>query len=427
MVIIVWGGTFMQSHPVDEKLGLGALFIYGLQHVLAMYVGAVAVPLFVAREIGLTQTELIKLINADLFTCGIATLIQTLGLGKKVGIRLPIIQGVSFVAVAPIIFVGKTAGMPAVYGAIIIAGFLAALMSTGFSKVVRFFPDRVVGTVICLIGLTLMPVALRWASSNVLLAFFVLLTVILFQRFLNGHWKTVSVLLGLIVGTLLSIPLGLISFDEVIKADWIGLTLPFAFGTPTFNLSAIISMCLVMVVIMIETTGDFIAIGEVVDKPINEKELAKGLRADGVSTMLGGIFNSFPYTAYAQNVGLVSLTGVKSRFVVASAGVILMALGLFPKAAALVASIPAPILGGCGVAMFGMVMTSGITTLSRVKLRGSFDGIAVGISLAIGMVPVFAPELLKEVPPSLQVISQSGVTLGSLAIILFGFIAPKQT
>lgn len=416
----------MKTHPVDEKLPIGALFIYGLQHVLAMYVGAVAVPLFVAREIGLTEHELIKLINADLFTCGIATLIQTLGLGKNVGIRLPIIQGVSFVAVAPIILVGKTEGMPAVYGAIILAGLLTAVVSTWFGKIVRFFPDRVVGTVICLIGLTLMPVALRWSSSNVALAFFVLITVVLFQRFLVGHWKTVSVLLGLIAGTLVSIPLGLISFDEVARADWMGLTLPFAFGTPKLHWPALVSMTLVMLVIMIETTGDFIAIGEVVDKSIQEKDLAKGLRADGISTMLGGIFNSFPYTAYAQNVGLVSLTGVKSRFVVAMAGVILIALGLLPKAAAMVASIPAPVLGGCGVAMFGMVITSGVTTLSRVNLRGSFDGLAVGVSLAVGMVPVFAPELLKEVPQSLQVISQSGVTMGSLTMILFGLIAPRD-
>ena len=416
----------MKNHPVDEKLPLGSLFIYGLQHVLAMYVGAVAVPLFVAREIGLTEHELIKLINADLFTCGIATLIQTLGLGRHVGIRLPIIQGVSFVAVSPIILVGKTEGMPAVYGAIILAGILTAIVSTWFGKIVRFFPDRVVGTVICLIGLTLMPVALRWSSSNVGLALFVLLTVILFQRFLSGHWKTVSVLLGLIAGTVVAIPLGLISFTEVAKADWIGLTLPFAFGFPRLHWPALISMLLCMLVIMIETTGDFIAIGEVVDKPIREEDLAKGLRADGLSTMLGGIFNSFPYTAYAQNVGLVSLTGVKSRFVVATAGLILIALGLFPKAAALVASIPAPVLGGCGVAMFGMVMTSGITTLSRIKLRGSFDGLAVGVSLAIGMVPIFAPELLKDVPPSLQVISQSGVTLGSITILLLGLIAPKE-
>ncbi|MFM8316593.1 MAG: nucleobase:cation symporter-2 family protein [Deltaproteobacteria bacterium] len=417
----------MRSHPVDEKLPLGALFIYGLQHVLAMYVGAVAVPLFVAREIGLTDHELIQLINADLFTCGVATLIQTLGLGKNIGIRLPIIQGVSFVAVAPIILVGKTEGMPAVYGAIILAGLLTAVISTWFGKIVRFFPDRVVGTVICLIGLTLMPVALRWASSNAFLALFVLLTVVLFQRFLKGHWKTVSVLLGLIAGTLVSIPLGLISFSEVAKSDWLGLTLPFAFGVPRFHWPAFLSMSLVMIVIMIETTGDFIAIGEVVEKPVSENDLARGLRADGISTLLGGIFNSFPYTAYAQNVGLVSLTGVKSRFVVAAAGVILIALGLFPKAAAMVAAIPAPVLGGCGVAMFGMVMTSGITTLSRVKLRGTFDGLAVGVSLAIGMVPVFAPELLKGVPESLQVISQSGVTLGSLAILLFGFISPKES
>jgi NCS2 family nucleobase:cation symporter-2 len=414
----------MRDHPVDEKMPLRSLAVYGLQHVLAMYVGAVAVPIIVAREIGLSEADLIKLINADLFTCGIATLIQTLGIGKAIGIRLPVIQGVSFAAVAPIILVGKSQGMPAVYGAVIVAGLLTFLASTWFGKIARFFPDRVVGTIICLIGLTLMPVALRWSASNFGLALFVLLAVVIFQRFLTGHWKTVSVLLGLVVGTIASAPLGLISLAEVTQADWVAFTTPFVFGIPTLHWPALLPMVLVMLVTMIETTGDFIAVGEIVDKPVREAELARGLRADGFSTMLGGIFNSFPYTAYAQNVGLVSLTGVKSRFVVAAAGVILMVLGLFPKAAAMIAAIPAPVLGGCGIAMFGMVTANGISTLSRVNLRGTFDGVAVGVSLAIGMLPVVAPELLKGVPEAFQVLTHSGITMGSLAIVAFGFIAP---
>ncbi len=420
-------------HPVDEMLPKGQLFIYGLQHVLAMYAGAVAVPLIIANAIGLTKDQLIFLINADLFTCGIATLIQTLGFGNM-GIKIPMIQGVTFAAVTPMIIIGKTHGMTAIYGSIIVAGLVTYLVAPYFSRLIRFFPPVVTGTIITIIGVTLMPVAVMWAAGgnptasnyaspeNIGLAFVVMMLVLFFYKYFTGFLSNIAVLLGLISGTLLAIPMGMVNFSQVGTAGWVGITTPFWFGLPTFDIASIAAMVLVMLVVMTETTGDCIAIGEIIEKPIHKEDLARCLRADGFSTVLGGILNSFPYTAFAQNVGLVGLTRIKSRFVVAAAGAILIALGLIPKLAAVVAAIPHPVLGGAGIVMFGMVAASGIKTLSKVNFDGTHNIMVVGISIGIGMITLAVPKFYHGFPNWLQVILHSGITAGSLAAILLNLL-----
>ncbi len=417
-------------HPVDEMLPLGQLFTYGLQHVLAMYAGAVAVPLIIANAIGLTREQLIYLINADLFTCGVATLIQTIGIGNHMGIRIPIIQGVTFAAVTPMIIIGKTHGLTGIYGSIIVAGLVTYLLSPFFSRLLRFFPPVVTGTIITIIGVTLMPVAVRWAgggnpaakdfasASYIIVAFATLLFVLFFYRFFKGFLSNIAVLLGLITGTVFASFFGMVNFDQVGKAGWIGVTTPFAFGMPTFDIASIAAMVLVMLVVMTETTGDCIAVGEIIEKPINQDDLTRCLRADGFSTMLGGVFNSFPYTAFAQNVGLVGLTRVKSRFVVAAAGVILIVLGLFPKVAAVIAAIPNPVLGGAGIAMFGMVAASGIKTLSKVQFDGTHNIMVVAVSIGVGMITLAVPTFYHNFPSWAQVILHSGITAGSVTAIL---------
>ncbi|VBB06674.1 xanthine/uracil permease [Lucifera butyrica] len=420
-------------HPVDEMLPLGQLFAYGLQHVLAMYAGAVAVPLIVANAIGLSKEQLIYLINADLFTCGIATIIQTIGIWKM-GIRIPLIQGVTFAAVTPMIIIGKTHGMTAIYGSIIVAGAITFLLSPYFSRLLRFFPPVVTGSIITVIGITLMPVAINWAGGGnpgakdfasleyIVLALVVLVLVLAFNRYLKGFWSNIAVLLGLIAGTIIAIPFGLVNFSQVGSAAWLGITTPFSFGMPTFDTASIVSMVLVMLVVMVETTGDCIAVGEIVDKKITPEDLTRGLRADGFSTLLGGILNSFPYTAFAQNVGLVGLTRVKSRFVVATAGIILVVLGLFPKMAAVVAGIPNPVLGGAGIAMFGMVAASGIKTLSKVQFEGTHNILVVGVSLGIGMITLASPNFYHNFPSWTQIIMHSGITAGSITAIVLNAV-----
>lgn len=419
--------------PVDEMMPVSKLFVYGLQHVLAMYAGAVAVPLIIAGAAGLSKSQTAFLINADLFTCGLATLLQTLGVWK-IGIKIPVIQGVTFAAVTPMIMIAKTGGMPSIYGAIIIAGLCTFLLAPYFSKLIRFFPPIVTGSVITVIGISLLPVGIAWAAGGtgnknygslvfLAVAAVVLVTILLINKLLTGFVSHISVLIGLAVGLIVAIPLGLVDFTGVSTAAWLGIDLPFAFGFPKFDVGAIAAMIIVMLVVMVESTGDFLAIGQIVGKRIGERELTSGLRADGIATALGGVLNAFPYTAFAQNVGLVGLTGVKSRFVVAMSGAILVVLGFFPKLATIIASLPNAVLGGAGLAMFGIVAANGIRTLSKVDFENNPNNIfIVAISIAMGVIPVVDPNFFKLFPDWSQTILHSGITLGSItAIILNAF------
>nr|BBH86261.1 uracil permease [Thermosporothrix sp. COM3] len=419
-------------HPVDEVLPLGQLLVYGFQHVLVMYAGAVAVPLLVGAALRLSQEQIVYLINADLFTSGIATLIQVLGLGKlPIGSKMPIIQGCTFTAVTPMILIGNTHDLTTIYGSVIVSGLIVFLISPYFSRITRFFPPVVTGTIITTIGLTLLPAAIGWAGGGqalsdpafgnigiVLFSFAVLVFILLIYRFFRGFISNIAVLLGIVIGTLVAIPLGLTNFAEVTRADWFGITTPFRYGLPTFDLASIAAMTLVMLVTMAETTGDMIAVGDIVGKRVSRRVLASGLRADGLSTMIGGVLNSFPYTAFAENVGLVSLTNVKSRFVVATTGVMLLVLGLFPKLGAVVAAIPAPVLGGAGIVLFGTVAAVGIKSLAKVDFSNHANVMIVAVSLGVGMIPVGAPTFYHQLPDWLQIITNSGITAGCVAAIV---------
>ncbi len=417
-----------RNHPVDEILPGGQLLIYGLQHVLAMYAGAVAVPLIIAGAAHLTKAETAFLINADLFTCGIATLIQTLGIWKM-GIRIPVIQGVTFTAVTPMILIAQSQGMETIFGAVIVAGFFTFLIAPYFSKLLRFFPPIVTGTVITIIGISLLPVGITWSAGGLgnpdyaslkflAIAGIVLLTILAVNKYFTGFIANISVLIGLFVGMLIAWPLGLVDLSGLSSAPWLRVDTPFYYGWPKFDTGAILAMIIVMLVTMVESTGDFLAIGEIIDLPIKEKDLTRGLRADGFATMLGGALNAFPYTAFAQNVGLVGLTGVKSRFVVATSGIILIILGLFPKLATIIASLPDPVLGGAGIAMFGVVAASGIKNLSRVDFTKNQHNIfIVAISIGIGMIPMVAPEFFKHFPRWSQTILHSSITLGTITAV----------
>jgi NCS2 family nucleobase:cation symporter-2 len=224
-----------------------------------------------------------------------------------------------------------------------------------------------------------------------------------------------------VLGTLISLPFGLADFSGVAEQDWFGVSTPFHFGLPTFEVSAIVAMCVVALVIMTETTGDMLAIGEIVDKPVAPRQLADGLRADGLSTLLGGVFNTFPYTAFAQNVGLVSLTGVRSRYVATFAGAVLVVLGLLPKLGGIVQGIPQGVLGGAGVALFGMVAASGVRTLSRVRFNNA-NVLVVAISLGIGLLPTVSPDLYAQFPTWFQIIFNSGISAGAITAIVLNLV-----
>ena len=400
---------------VDGMLPIPQLFAYGLQHVLAMYAGAVAVPIIIAQAMHLPIEDLIRLITADLFTCGVATLIQTLGFGP-VGGRIPLIQGVTFASVGPMILIGQQHDITTIYGAIIVAGLFTFLVAPFFSRLIRLFPPVVTGTIITIIGINLMPVAVNWMGGGVgnknfgdplyiALGVATFVLVVLTYRFGKGFLGNLAILVGLILGTALAMIVGITDFSEVGRSQWISVVTPFYFGLPTFDFASIVSMIIVMLVVM-------------VDKPIGQKELAAVLRADGLSTIIGGILNSFPYTAFAQNVGLIAVTRVKSRFVVAASGVILILLGLFPKLAAIVACIPNAVLGGAGIAMFGMIIASGIRSLGKVSFDGNYNLMLVAISIGVSMIPLAAPQFYTHFPAWAQILLKSGITAGSIVAVI---------
>ncbi|WP_316670643.1 solute carrier family 23 protein [uncultured Propionibacterium sp.] len=438
--------------PVDRVPPVGRLAVLGVQHVLAFYAGAVVVPLVIAAGLGLDSATTIHLINADLFTCGIASIIQSAGLGPRIGVRLPLLQGVTFTAVSPLIAIGLAngggvAGLGAMYGSIIAAGLLTFLAAPLVARLLRFFPPVVTGTLLTVMGTTLMNVAasdvVAWGTGaaegqdagaltvrGLCYALLTLAVIVVVQWLFKGFAATISVLIGLVAGTLVALALGDADFSAVGRAGVVGVTTPFHFGPPRFTAAGIASMVIVMAITAVETTGDVFATGEVVGRRITSRHIADALRADGLSTLLGGVLNSFPYTCFAQNVGLVRLSRVKSRWVVTAAGAVMIVLGLLPKAGAVVDSIPSPVIGGASLAMFASVAVVGIQTLRTVDLHDNRNSVIVSTSIGLAMLVTLQPRLAETVPGRLQIFFGSGVTLGAVVAIvlnvLFFHVGPHR-
>ncbi|MFM1653580.1 nucleobase:cation symporter-2 family protein [Brevibacillus sp. B_LB10_24] len=404
----------------------------GMQHVLAMYAGAVVVPLLIGKELGLTPTQMAYLIAADLFTSGIATLMQVVGT-RYFGIRLPVVLGCTFTAVGPIIAIASTSNLATAYGAIIISGLFVVLAAPLFGKLLRFFPTVVTGSVVTIIGLSLIPVAMNNAAGgagsadfgsprNLLLALGTLVLILLVNRFFTGFTRAISVLIGLVAGTVAAYFMGMVSFQSVAQASWVNIVQPFYFGTPQFNIGAIFTMILVNIISMVESTGVYFAVSKIVDKKLEEQDIVKGLRAEGLAITLGGLFNAFPYTAFSQNVGLISLTRVKTRSAITAAGLILVVLGLLPKLAALTTVIPDAVLGGAMIAMFGMVVASGINTLSSVDLRQNENLLIAACSIAVGLGSSAVPQIFDQLPNMLKMLLQNGIVTGSLTAIALNIL-----
>ena len=469
-------------HPVDEKLPLPRLTALGLQHVLVMYAGAIAVPLIVGRALKLTPEQVALLISADLFACGIVTLIQSLGVTRYFGIKLPVMMGVTFAAVGPMVAFANAMpgvdGARAIFGAIIGAGIISMLIAPMMSRLLRFFPPVVTGTIIAIIGISLMRVGVGWAMGgpaflaqspdvpkliamvdkvkegaaaaaasaapgasapvlklpgpipmvdnpaygaldNMAIAAFVLIVVLLLVKYAKGFFANISVLLGIVAGCALAIGMGKMSFDKVGKAHWFDVVTPFAFGAPTFDFVMILTMTLVMIVVMIESTGMFLALSDITGKKIGQPELAAGLRTDGLGTLIGGIFNTFPYTSFSQNVGLVGVTGVRSRYVTVAGGIIMIVLGTLPKMAAFVEAIPQYVLGGAGLVMFGMVAATGIRILSTVDYKNNRHNLyVVALAIGFGLIPLVAPRWTQQMAHSLHPLLESGILLTAVAAVV---------
>jgi uric acid transporter len=426
-------------HPVDEVLAPQKLFIFGLQHLFIMYAGAVAVPLIVGPAIGLSKEDIAVLVSADLLISGIATIIQSAGVGKIMGVRLPVVAGATFTVLNPMIIIanqyGGRSGLPYVYGAMLISGIFGLIIAKPFSMIIRFFPPLVTGTVICIIGLSLAgaDITLIYGSKDagdkyiggvgrIALAGLVILLILVITRLFRGFVGQIAVLLSIVVGTIVASFMNLVDFSNVKNADWFGGPKIFHFGHPKFAAAAIITMCIVMLVTYTESTADMLAVGELVEKDLSPNDLARGLATDGLSAFLASFTNSFPDTAFAENVGLVGLTGIRSRWVVTVCGSFLLIMGLIPKLGQIIADLPGPVIGGAATVMFAMVTAVGIQTLHKVEFKGNHNLLIVATSLSIGLIPAFDPGFYDKFPKNFQVIFGSSITATALMVFILNLV-----
>ncbi|MCM3320842.1 nucleobase:cation symporter-2 family protein [Cytobacillus kochii] len=404
----------------------------GIQHVLAMYAGAVIVPLIVGGALGLTAEQLTYLVSIDIMMCGIATLLQVWK-NRFFGIGLPVVLGCTFTAVGPMITIGGNYGITSIYGAILVSGLFVILVATFFGKLVRFFPPVVTGSVVTIIGLTLVPVAMNnmaggegspdfGSTENVILAFSTLLVILVLYKFTKGFVRAISILIGIIVGTIIASIMGKVNFSAVGEASFFHMPQPFYFGMPTFDLIPILTMILVAMVSLVESTGVYFALGDITNKKLKDKDLANGYRAEGLAIVFGGIFNAFPYTTFSQNVGLIQLSGVKTKNVIYVAGVFLVILGLVPKIGALTTVIPSSVLGGAMLAMFGMVIASGIKMLSKVDFNSQENLLIIACSVGLGVGVTFVPTIFANLPENIRIITESGIVVGSLTAIILNIV-----
>ncbi|MFE3190808.1 nucleobase:cation symporter-2 family protein [Nocardia sp. NPDC059240] len=432
-------GSTPPRHPVDEIPKPPRLALLGLQHLAIMYAGAVAVPLLVGGALKLSPHTIGLLVNADLLVSGIVTIIQSVGIGRILGVRLPVVAGATFTVVSPMILIaqefgGGEAGLPTVYGAILVSGVFGLIIARFFAKVVRFFPPLVSGCVICVIGLSLIgadagliagddPKSADYGQiSHIGLAGLVIALIVVIHRFTRGLLSQLAVLLSMAIGTLVAWPMHLVDMSNVGPSAWFGISKPFIFGAPQFHIGAIISMCVVMLVTFTESTADMVAVAEMVDKELEPADLGRGLAADGLSAVLAGFMNSFPDTAFAENVGLVGLTGVRSRWVVATCGGMLVALGLVPKVGSVVAALPGPVVGGAATVMFAMVTAVGLRVLHKVQFEGTSNMLIIAVTLSVALLPAVAPNIYTKFPTNFQMIASSPITSAVIVVFVLNLV-----
>lgn len=425
-------GSPNATDEVDRILSPGKLIILGLQHVLVMYAGAVAVPLMIGDRLGLSKETIALLISSDLFCCGIVTLLQCIGVGRFMGIRLPVIMSVTFAAVTPMLAIGinPDIGLMGIFGATIAAGCITTLLAPLIGRLMPLFPPLVTGVVITSIGLSIIQVGIDWAAGGkgnpeygnpvyLGISFAVLLFILLVTRFAKGFMSNVAVLLGIVFGFVLSMLMNEVNLTGLHDAKWFAIITPLALGTPVFDPVSILTMTAVMIIVFIESMGMFLALGEIVGRKLTPQDIIRGLRVDGVGSIIGGIFNSFPHTSFSQNIGLVSVTRVYSRWVCIASGVILITFGMVPKMGVLVASIPQFVLGGAGLVMFGMVLATGIRILARINYTTNrYNLYIVAISLGVGMTPTLSQNFFSKFPSELQPLLHSGIMLATISAVL---------
>lgn len=421
-------------YGVDDDLDLPKKVLFGLQHIFAAFGGIIVVPLVIATSLGFDSKVTTALISASILGSGLATIIQAKGVGK-VGARVACIMGTDFTFVSPAISVGSVLGLPGIIGATILGSLFEVILSFFIKPLMKFFPPLVTGTVVALIGLTLLPVSIDWAAGgagsanyasleNLAVAMFVLVITLLLNNYGKGMISSASILIGIVVGYIVCIPLGLIDFTPVKEASWLSFPKILEFGV-TFDAKAVMAFIPAYFVATIGTVGCLKAIGETSNIDIGDKRVAAGVLSDGVGSALGGLVGSCPNTSFSQNIGIISLTKVASRHVAVMAGILLVILGFLPKVAAIITGIPNPVLGGVGIMMFGTVAAAGIRTLSNIKLTER-NLLIIAISMGLGLGVTFRPDVIHNLPEAIRMIFSSGISTGTIAALILNAVLKES-
>ena len=423
----------MKKESFDEKVGWGRMLLVGFQHVLTMCPGTIAVPLILAGALGLDEKETAFLVSANFFTSGIAILIQVLGIGKLAGSRYPIVLGSSFAPLSLMILIGKEYGMAALFGSVIASGAVIFLLSFFMDKILKLFPQVVVGTFVTLIGITLAPTALRdlaggegnagfGSVENLILGLAVLIFILLVDKYGKGIWKSMSLLLGITAGTAAGCFLHMVDIASIAQAEIFQPVQPFAYGVPEFKLWPIFLMTIFCIINMIQCIGVFSVMDEIADVETENEIKERGIRGQAVAQMITGAFNSVPSTMFNENVSLISLTKIKSRSVITTAGIMIILAGIFPKISAVFTAVPKCVLGGATLALFGVITSSGISMLSRLDFSKDNNFKIVGTSIAIGVGAAFASDAFVNILGTLQMILSNGLFMVSISAILLNLL-----
>lgn len=417
------------THSTKQEHSHSQSAVLGLQHVLSMYAGSILVPIMIAGALGYSARELTYLISTDIFMCGVATFLQ-LKLTKHTGVGLPVVLGCAFQSVAPLSIIGAQQGSGAMFGALIASGIYVILVAGIFSKIARFFPPIVTGSVITVIGLSLVGVAMGTMGDNVkeptaqsmMLSLLTIVIILLVQKFTKGFVKSISILIGLVAGTLVSAMMGLVDTTPVVEASWIHVPTPFYFGMPTFEITSIVMMCIIATVSMVESTGVYLALSDLTNDQLDEKRLRNGYRSEGIAVFLGGLFNTFPYTGFSQNVGLVQISGIKTRRPIYYAAGILVVIGLLPKFGAMAQMIPSPVLGGAMLVLFGMVALQGMQMLNRVDFqKNEYNFIIAAVSISAGL-GFNGTNLFASLPETAQMFLTNGIVIATLTSVVLNLL-----
>lgn len=416
----------------EEKVSRGKLLILAFQHVLTMCPASIAVPLILGSALNLDNKTVAFLVSANLFTSGIAVLIQTFGFAN-IGSKLPLVMGASFAPLGVMISIGGQYGLDTLFGAIIGSGILIFVISFFMEKILVFFPNVVVGSFVTLIGISLIPVAFKdlaggegaanfGSVENIMLGGLVLIIIIGLNQYGKGLVRSLSLLIGIIIGTIIAFALGMVDLTPVAQASWFEIINPAKFGTPKFRVDAILMMTIFCVINLIQCIGVFSVLDEVCQTNTDSSTKIKGLRGVAMGQIFAGLFCSVPSTMFNENVGLIELTNVKSRNVIKMAGLFLIIIGFFPKVAALITIVPKPVMGGATISLFGIILTAGISILSKVDFSTGGNFTIVGISLAVGVGVTVVPNIFDKFPDLLSMLLSNGLFMVSITAIILNVV-----